>query len=539
MFPLPSDNPTIARFIHKYKGHILHLWREEFFRWLFHSLPGLFEMIREWGFYRLLFAKLKLKSFCTIHAGLYLTHTYGLKAGARSSPSTGALINARGSIKIVLPIILIGASMLLTAVYYFYQQTSAQTIIPIHSSAQSIKDFPWDLELLSRPPKVKWLDKTGKFKSFFYEGLPYKDQKTEVFAYYATPGSISGDQSKDKNLPGIVIVHGGCQAASKSVVNLWVKRGYAAISMDLDGHGPDLVRLKNGGPPAEAYLSYDWNYHAVAKIILAHSLLLSFEEVDKKKTAIAGLSVGGHLTCIVAGIDDRFKAAASVYGSGFIYEKGFFKQWYQERLTKEEQRLWRDLIDPSNYLGHITCPVLFAGNPNDRYYPLEIRIKSYEILKNPFYLYINPDLPHDNRGHFLYLLDSFFDQYLNAGPFLPVLQKPERKGDKLYVRSSDLRMNHPAYLYFTTDIESSENRKWQMLAAQVDQNGIVADLPPKNATACFVNYLVDDGVGISSEVLIMNNSFYNGSFYNDPHYNDPQLLNKSRAITSGFPPARE
>ncbi len=409
----------------------------------------------------------------------------------------------KNHVKVLLSILLIAALIISAAIFFDYQRLSGQSVIKISTSAQSIKDFPWDLELLSRPPKVKWLDKTGKIKSFYYEGLPYKDKKTDIFAYYATPGSITGDLSKDKNLPGIVIVHGGCQAASESVVNLWAQRGYAAISMDLDGHGPDLLRLANGGPLAETYMSYDWNYHAVAKIILAHSLILSFPEVDRNKTAIIGLSVGGHLTCIAAGIDDRFKAAASVYGTGFIYEKGFFEEWYEKRLTVEEQRLWRDLIDPSNYLGHIKCPFLFAGNPNDKFYPLEIRIKSYDLLNCPFYFFINPDLPHSNIGHSLCILESFLDQYLKASPSLPVLQQPERKGDKLYVRSFGLQKNHPAYVYFTTDAGPSDGRKWQVYPARIDQDGIVADLPPENTIACFVNYLL-----ISSKVLIMNNSFY-------------------------------
>ena len=417
----------------------------------------------------------------------------------------------RNHAKVLLSILLIAALIISAAIYFYCQHLSSQHIVKISTSAQFPKGFPWDLELLSRPPEVKWIDKTGKIKSFYYEGLPYKGKTTDVFAYYATPGSIAGNPAKDKELPGIVIVHGGCQTASQSVVALWAQRGYAAISMDLDGHGPDFGRLVNGGPPAEAYMSYDWNYHAVAKIILAHSLLLSFDEVDNNKTAISGLSVGGHLTCITAGIDNRFSAAVSVYGTGFIYEKGFFKGWYQDRLTEEEQRQWRDLLDPSNYLEHITCPFLFAGNPNDKYYPLEIRIKSYELLKGPFYLYNDPDLPHSNIGHSLYILESFLGQYLKVGPALPLLLQLEINGDKLHVRSSDLQKNHSAYVYFTTDAEPSDRRRWHIYPARTDQDGIVADLPPDNTTACFVNYLVDDHVILSSTVLILDNSFHNDS----------------------------
>ena len=181
MFPSLSDNPTIARFIHKYKAHLFHLWCEKFFRWLFFSLPGFFRVILHWGRDRLLFAE--LKSLRTIYDDVYSTKTYVLQVVGRGLfPNTGAFIDARGSIKILLPIILIGASLLSIASYYFYQRTSTQTIIPIHSSAQSIKGFPWDLQLLSRPPKVKWIDKTGKIKSLYYEGLPYQGKKPDVFA---------------------------------------------------------------------------------------------------------------------------------------------------------------------------------------------------------------------------------------------------------------------------------------------------------------------------------------------------------------------
>jgi hypothetical protein len=38
-----------------------------------------------------------------------------------------------------------------------------------------------------------------------------------------------------------------------------------------------------------------WSYHAVANVILAHSLLLSFGDVDKERTAVTGISWGGYM----------------------------------------------------------------------------------------------------------------------------------------------------------------------------------------------------------------------------------------------------
>ena len=110
----------IKRFLRKYKGHLLHLWCEELFGWLFRSLPWLFGMILRWGLYRLLFAE--LKSFCTIYSGVYFTHTYGLTVGKGFSPNTGALIDARGGIDIG-DHVMVGPYAVITSSNHAYKQT--------------------------------------------------------------------------------------------------------------------------------------------------------------------------------------------------------------------------------------------------------------------------------------------------------------------------------------------------------------------------------------------------------------------------------
>ena len=89
------------------------------------------------------------------------------------------------------------------------------------------------------------------------------------------------------------------------------------------------MRLSNGGPNQghpEKFDSIggdlydDWPYHALASVMRAHSLLRSFPDVDAERTAVTGISWGGYTTCLVASVDDRFKAAVPVYGCGFLFE---------------------------------------------------------------------------------------------------------------------------------------------------------------------------------------------------------------------------
>ena len=71
-------------------------------------------------------------------------------------------------------------------------------------SVSSAKNSLWDLDKLYKPPKLKWLNHEGPVCSLIYQGLPYKGKDTEIFAYYATPGTLSGVPDSDKSLPGIV-----------------------------------------------------------------------------------------------------------------------------------------------------------------------------------------------------------------------------------------------------------------------------------------------------------------------------------------------
>ncbi|HSW44057.1 MAG TPA: acetylxylan esterase, partial [Phycisphaerae bacterium] len=154
-----------------------------------------------------------------------------------------------------------------------------------------IKPFtgPWDMRELGQAPAFEWADKTGPVKSLYYANEPYQGRTTRVFAYYAAPSEAEG------KVPGMVLVHGGGGKAFAEWAELWAKRGYAAIAMDLAGCGPDDQRLPNGGPNQgheQKFADFAkgvkeaWSYHAVAAVARAHSLLRSMPEVDPDRTGI-------------------------------------------------------------------------------------------------------------------------------------------------------------------------------------------------------------------------------------------------------------
>ena len=181
-------------------------------------------------------------------------------------------------------------------------------------------------------PKIYWEPSKdqGDIKALFYTTIPYKGKETRAFAYLGIPKS-------DQPVPAMVLVHGGGGKAFHEWVKIWNDRGYAALSMSLEGHMPDEEgkgkhRHAYSGPTRvgrfddiERPLQEQWMYHAVSDIMLGHSLIASLPEIDADRIGITGISWGGILSSLVSGIDKRLACAMPVYGAGYLYEsKGHF-----------------------------------------------------------------------------------------------------------------------------------------------------------------------------------------------------------------------
>jgi len=199
----------------------------------------------------------------------------------------------------------------------------------------------WDLAALCRVPRAAWGERKGLVQQVYYEGEPFQGKPTRVFAYYGRPAEGEGP------FPAVLLVHGGGGKAFSDWAAHWAKRGYVSLAMDLAGHGPP-GRLEDGGPGQDDAAKFRdftdtnakdmWTYHAVAAVIRGHSLLASRKEVNAKRVALTGISWGGYLTCIIAGLDDRLQAAVPVYGCGFIHENSCWVPLWFAKMSEATRR---------------------------------------------------------------------------------------------------------------------------------------------------------------------------------------------------------
>ncbi|MCP4261853.1 MAG: alpha/beta fold hydrolase [Planctomycetes bacterium] len=386
-------------------------------------------------------------------------------------------------------------------------QQGADRIRPAKSLPQTT---PWGLTDLSHLPHFDWIDCEGKVWSLYYQGRLYQGKPTRVFAYYANPATLTGESAKDEKYPAVVLVHGGGGTAFKEWAHLWAKRGYAAIVMDLAGCGLDRKRLPDGGPgqsDKEKFGAIDqpvedqWTYHAVANVILAHSLIRSFKEVDASRTAVTGISWGGYLTCIVAGLDNRFKAAVPVYGCGFLHENSVWLNQFA-KMTPHQKDKWVRLWDPSMYVGLAKMPVFFVNGTNDFAYPLDSYSKTYQLVKSKRNFRITVNMPHGHKqGWAPEEIGLFVDLYLKGGIPLPIVMRPKLTEREVHATVKSKTNLASANLHYTTGTVPINKLNWENITARVDGKRIISSAPPDEAAIWFITVSDSRGAVVSSELI--------------------------------------
>lgn len=391
---------------------------------------------------------------------------------------------------------------------------------------------PWDLDALkTKVPAMSWLRQDQPVHSLTYAGEVYQGHPTKVFAFYASPVTLGEvPAGTGKKFPGVVLIHGGGGTAFVEWAYLWAKRGYAAIAMDLAGARPPepefdpktglpvghqsdaakRTRLPDGGPGQgnpEKFNSIggdtsdDWPFHAVASVMRAHTLLRSFAEVDAENTAVTGISWGGYTTCLIASLDDRFKAAVPVYGCGFLHEGESVQKPSIDALG-DRREAWVKAYDPGSLLPRCHVPIFFVNGSNDVHYVLDSYMKSYNVVPGEKHMRIELNMRHGHPpGWAPKEIGLFIDSKCRAGVSLPVPGTPVIKDGHVEVACQSATVLKSAALHYTTDTGLRSARKWITVPAKLEGTTITAALPPPEANTWFLTVTDERDAMVSTVVL--------------------------------------
>lgn len=373
---------------------------------------------------------------------------------------------------------------------------------------------PWDMDELLSPPEFRIISEENGVLGILYKSIDYRGKAKDVFAYYSTPGILNGNRESDKNLPAVVCVHGGGGRAFEEWVKIWAKRGYAAISMDLRGYGKNRVELENGFKENEGQKTpyfraneeqtEDWFYQAVADVVLANSLIRSFPEIDQNRTAITGISWGGIITTLIAGLDDRYKAAVPVYGCGFLYETGSMAPQIK-RAGDLAQKRWKEQYDPSLYVAHAKIPMLFVNGTNDGHFFMDQWEKTTELVQNARRS-IRLEMKHGHGpGWVSPEIYEFIDFCLGKTDRnnIPEFSQMEIKGNQIECKIENVFSTDRISLLYSTDIEINSDAKWHTMDISLRNKSIQFDLPKSTTMWCVCVCKANDS-NYSSQVYFVN-----------------------------------
>lgn len=214
-----------------------------------------------------------------------------------------------------------------------------------------------------------WEEGPGIYEKLRFTGETVGDAEVRVFA-------IQGAPKDAERCPGILHIHGGGQTASLAWVQFWVERGYACVSFDFCGELPPRTEFTDWGPLKHGNMMHaaggfqlrpstresSW-YHWALVSRRALTLLASHPKVDRKRLGIFGISVGGSLTWMVAGFDNRVKAAVPIYGCGYNYDRGNMRWGYP--APSDELREFQRVLSPEAHAPFVTAPTFFLDATND------------------------------------------------------------------------------------------------------------------------------------------------------------------------------
>ncbi|NOU36813.1 MAG: prolyl oligopeptidase family serine peptidase [Kiritimatiellaceae bacterium] len=335
---------------------------------------------------------------------------------------------------------------------------------------------------------------TADLKAIYYDALDWKGSPTKVFAWLGLPENRSG------KVPGIVLVHGGGGTAYKAWVTNWTARGFAAISIAVEGQTDVLVSAPNNwqqtawpGPKrigiyadSSEPLAEQWMYHAVADTVLANSLLRSLPEVDADKVGVMGVSWGGVITSTAMGIDDRFAFAIPTYGCGHLFDSD---NQYGRALGNNH--LYKQVWDPMVRMSRAKMPALWLSWPTDKHFPLDCQAATYQAASGPHMVSLIPGMNHSHPSAWN-PPDSyaFAESIVRDGqPWCRQISSQISQGVVRVEFYSARTLDRPV-LVSTTNTGFTGSRKWVESPAMIEQNGSVWSVTatnPAGTTAWFVN----------------------------------------------------
>jgi len=233
-----------------------------------------------------------------------------------------------------------------------------------------------------------------------YQIGTFKGKSARMAGFYGFPEG-------KRDLPALMHLHGGGQRAFLHEVKRFAKRGYATLSINWGGR--EMEMAQSGDPNTEwgAVDPTQNNVSGYSNLVPGDKTIDPFPsprnnnwfllaiggrrgltflehqpEVDSKRIGVYGHSMGGRLTGLVAGSDERVSTASpSVGGSGFL-QSDLWGLPDSARRVRGDLGLFQRTIAGQVFLARIRCPILYLSSTNDFNAPMDFVEKGMSLISH-------------------------------------------------------------------------------------------------------------------------------------------------------------
>ncbi len=268
--------------------------------------------------------------------------------------------------------------------------------------------------------KPLYNDKINKIETYdltltSYDGLQLK-------GYFAIPYGVEG-----KKYPGVLLLHGYGSYGTPGWAHFFARRGYAALSIDLRGHGRSAAVYHPGFPGLMTNGILSVKTFSMVKIVMDSLASLRFLEhykkINPKYIFVTGGSMGGGLSLIDAAIDPRVTAAAGdvpflsdipvqmplAKMGPYMEVKAFLK-----KHPKDKSKVMRSLyyVDTKHFASWIKVPIMVGIGLKDEDCPPKGTLVVYKLIKSKKKLFIAKNSGHVVLPGWNMEVFKFFAPYL-------------------------------------------------------------------------------------------------------------------------------
>ena len=350
-------------------------------------------------------------------------------------------------------------------------------------------------------------------EEFYINSERTSDGQNRIYCAIARPEKAAGP------VPVVLIFHGGGGHASPALALAAARRhpGMAGLAMDYNGQfapggGPHVTQWKDVSREQRLNLVpdlRDWHmYHYVVAARRTIDFIETLPWADARRVGAVGISYGGWVALILAGVDERIRCVTTGVSAGGVGDTPG-KAAQQMRWDPSEQRaLWLANYEPLAYAPTTRAGVFLQLASNDFWFWITGAARQLAALPGPKGWVIRPNSNHGAGGPEISDLaaPAFMRHLLLGEPALAAVTNlaASADGGRYTWRISGARPVVRTSLYWSPGCVGGSARYWIELPATTAGDTWEAPVPPgfaSLASQAFVNVLTDDGLVVTSELL--------------------------------------